>query len=167
DAVAEATRLSELQRAASEEMADAELACGRHAEAVAELEAMVAAEPLRERRWAMLMLALYRSSRQADALRTYQRARTLLGDELGIEPGPELRALEVAIATQDPSLDLVARRNGDRASSEDDGAFDPTAEPPYKGLVPFEPEDADLFFGRDGVVGELVARLRTSRFLAV
>jgi len=167
DAVAEAARLGELHRTASEELVEAELACGRHGEAVAELEALVAVEPLRERRWAMLMLALYRSGRQADALRTYQRARTLLGDELGIEPGPELRALEVAVATQDPSLDLAARRNGDRPSGDDDGAFDPTAEPPYKGLVPFETEDADLFFGRDGVVGELVARLRTSRFLAV
>jgi predicted ATPase/DNA-binding SARP family transcriptional activator len=103
-AEAEAARLGELRRVAAEELADAELACGRHAEYVAELESMVAAEPLRERRWAMLMLALYRCGRQADALRAYQRARTTLVEELGIEPGPELRALEQAVVAQDASL---------------------------------------------------------------
>src|SRR5215216_5853683 len=101
---AEAARLGELRRVAAEELADAELACGRHAEYVAELESMVAAEPLRERRWAMLMLALYRCGRQADALRAYQRARTTLVEELGIEPGPELRALEQAVVAQNASL---------------------------------------------------------------
>jgi DNA-binding SARP family transcriptional activator/WD40 repeat protein len=104
-AEAEAARLGELRRVAAEELVDAELACGRHAECVAELESMVAAEPLRERRWAMLMLALYRCGRQADALRAYQRARTTLVEELGIEPGPELRALEQAVVAQDASLD--------------------------------------------------------------
>src|SRR6476620_7938831 len=83
---AEANRLSELERSAAEEMAEAQLASGRHAEIVGELEGLVTAEPLRERRWAMLMLAQYRAGRQADALRSYQRARTMLGEELGIEP---------------------------------------------------------------------------------
>jgi DNA-binding SARP family transcriptional activator/WD40 repeat protein len=104
-AEAEAARLGELRRVAAEELVDAELACGRHAECVAELESMVAAEPLRERRWAMLMLAFYRCGRQADALRAYQRARATLVEELGIEPGPELRALEQAVVAQDASLD--------------------------------------------------------------
>jgi WD40 repeat protein/DNA-binding SARP family transcriptional activator/KaiC/GvpD/RAD55 family RecA-like ATPase len=104
----EATRLSELRRVAAEELMDAELACGNHASCVADLERMAGEEPFRERRWALLMLALYRVGRQADALRTYQRARTALGTELGIEPGPELRALERAIVAQDPSLDLPA-----------------------------------------------------------
>jgi WD40 repeat protein/DNA-binding SARP family transcriptional activator len=103
---AEAARLLELKRVAAEELMDAELACGHHVMAVAELERMVAAEPFRERRWAMLMVALYRCGRQADALRAYQRARTALAGELGIEPGPELRALERAIVAQDDSLDL-------------------------------------------------------------
>ena len=84
---AEAARLAELQRLAAEELMDAELACGHHVSCVAELERMVAAEPFRERRWAMLMLALYRCGRQAEALRAYQRARTALASELGIEPG--------------------------------------------------------------------------------
>ena len=163
-AEAEANRLNELRRVAAEELVDAELACGRAASAVAELEAMVAAEPLRERRWAMLMLALYRCGRQADALRTYQRARTLLGEELGIEPGTELRALERGIAEQDPSLDLVA----DLADPEgDDVADDALACPPYQGLAAFEPEDHARFFGRAALVADLVTRAGRARFVAV
>ncbi len=103
-AEAEAARLAELRRLASEDLMDADLACGRHTTCVAELESMVAAEPLRERRWAMLMLALYRCGRQADALRAYQRARTTLAQELGVEPGPELRAIEQSVIAQDPGL---------------------------------------------------------------
>ena len=99
----EAARLTELHRVATEDFIDAELACGRHVTDVADLEAMVAAEPFRERRWAMLMLALYRCGQQADALRTYQRARTVLA-ELGIEPGPDLRDMERAVIAQDASL---------------------------------------------------------------
>jgi WD40 repeat protein/DNA-binding SARP family transcriptional activator len=104
-AESEAARLHELRRIASEELMDAELACGRHVSCVAELERMVADEPFRERRWAMLMLALYRCGRQGDALRAYQRARTALTTELGLEPGPELRALERAVFAQEESLD--------------------------------------------------------------
>lgn len=159
---AEAARLSELRRVAAEELVDAEIACGRAASAVAELESMVAEEPLRERRWAMLMLALYRCGRQADALRTYQRARTLLGDELGIEPGPELRALEGAIAAQDGSLDLLP----DAVVAGDDEG-DPSATSPYKGLMPFEAEDRALFFGRTAVVADLLGRVGRDRFVVV
>src|SRR5438445_648197 len=81
------------------------LGAGRAAEVVGELEAAVADEPLRERRWAQLMLALYRAGRQGEALRAYQRARTTLADELGVEPGGELRRLEAAVVAQDPALD--------------------------------------------------------------
>jgi predicted ATPase/DNA-binding SARP family transcriptional activator len=98
------TRLQELRRSAAEDRADAELALGRHDGLVAELEAMVLAEPLRERRWGQLILALYRSGRQADALRAYQRARTELAEQLGIDPGPDLRRLEQAVLAQDGSL---------------------------------------------------------------
>jgi WD40 repeat protein/class 3 adenylate cyclase len=104
----EAARLAELRRSAAEELMDAELACGHHDACVAGLERMAVEEPFRERRWAMLMLALYRCGRQADALRTYQRARTVLATDLGIEPGPELRALERAVVAQDGSLDLAS-----------------------------------------------------------
>jgi Bacterial transcriptional activator domain len=103
----EAARLTELRRAAAEEPMDAELACGHHDACAAGLERMAAEEPFRERRWAMLMLALYRCGRQADALSTYQRARTVLATDLGLEPGPELRALERAVVAQDGSLDLA------------------------------------------------------------
>src|SRR5262249_21536756 len=83
---------------------DADLALGRHADLAGELEAIVVAEPLRERLHAQLMLALYRGGRQAEALEAYRDARDLLLDGLGIEPGPELRALEAAILRQDESL---------------------------------------------------------------
>ena len=99
-----ATRLQELRRACEEDLVDARLAAGDERPPVAELEMAVAAEPLRERRWAQLMLALYRDGRQADALRTFERLRTLLAEEIGIDPSAELRALEAAILVQDPSL---------------------------------------------------------------
>ncbi|HEX5614958.1 MAG TPA: BTAD domain-containing putative transcriptional regulator [Acidimicrobiia bacterium] len=101
---AERARLAELRRTVEEDRVDAELAAGRHAELVGELEALVAAEPLRERRTAQLMLALYRAGRQADALRVFQAAREVLIDELGIEPSTELRELETAILEQDAAL---------------------------------------------------------------
>ena len=107
-ALAEAARLDELRQAALDERIDAELSLGRHGPCVAELEALLAENPLRERRWGQLMVALYRSGRQADALRAYQRARSILGEELGIDPGPGLRRLEQAVLDQDPSLDLAA-----------------------------------------------------------
>lgn len=101
----EATRLVELRRGGEEDLADARMALGQHASLVGDLEQAVAAEPLRERRWAQLMLALYRCGRQADALRAYQRLRGQLADQLGIEPSPELRALEENILLQKPELD--------------------------------------------------------------
>jgi DNA-binding SARP family transcriptional activator/tetratricopeptide (TPR) repeat protein len=97
-------RLEELRTVVVEERVDADLALGRHAELVSELEALVQAEPLRERPRAQLMLALYRSGRQADALAAYRAARETLVEELGIDPGPELRELEAAILRQDDSL---------------------------------------------------------------
>jgi WD40 repeat protein len=107
-AVAEADRLAELRLGAVEDRVEAELRLGRHRELVAELEGLVRDQPLRERLWAQLMLALYRSGRQADALLAYQRARKVLVEELGIDPGAELRRLHAAILAQDPGLDLPA-----------------------------------------------------------
>jgi DNA-binding SARP family transcriptional activator len=105
-AVAEADRLAELRLAAVEDRVEADLRLGRHRELVAELEGLVREQPLRERLWAQLLLALYRSGRQADALLAYQRARSVLVEELGIDPGTELRRLHAAILAQDPGLDL-------------------------------------------------------------
>jgi DNA-binding SARP family transcriptional activator len=106
-AVATTARLTEARESALEDRIDAWLALGRDTRAAAELEEMVQERPLRERRWAQLILATYRSGRQADALRAFQRCRSVLGDELGIEPGPELRRLEAAVLAQDQSLDLT------------------------------------------------------------
>jgi class 3 adenylate cyclase len=100
----EIARLEELRTVVLEERIDADLALGRHAELVSELEALVQAQPLRERPRAQLMLALYRSGRQADALAAYRTARATLVEELGIDPGPDLRELEAAILRQDESL---------------------------------------------------------------
>ena len=105
--LSEKTRWIESHAALVEDRADALLAMGRAAEVIGDLEAAVSEAPLRERRWGQLMLALYRAGRQGDALGAYQRARTLLAEELGIDPGPELRRLETAIVAQDASLDVV------------------------------------------------------------
>jgi len=116
----EATRLEEMRLSALEERNDVLLALGRHAELVGELSGLVNEHPLRERLQAQLLLALYRSGRQADALRAFGRARAILVDELGIDPGPDLRRLEQQILTQDPDLDwksLVSDRPVDPASS--------------------------------------------------
>ena len=104
---AEATRLDEARLAAVEELAEVELARPRPEKAVQLLEPHVAANPLRERAWAQLMLALYRTGRQADALRAFQRLRTFLAEELGLEPGRSLRELEQAILRQDRGLELA------------------------------------------------------------
>ena len=100
-----AARLEELRLAAVEERVEADLRLGRHVELVAELEGLVREHPLRERLRAQHMLALYRSGRQADALESFRDARRSLVDELGLEPGRELRELEQAILAQDPALD--------------------------------------------------------------
>jgi DNA-binding SARP family transcriptional activator/tetratricopeptide (TPR) repeat protein len=103
------SRLAELRTATLEQRLEADLAAGRHADVVSESEALVRAEPLRERPRAQLMLALYRSGRQAAALDAYRAAREALVTELGIEPGKELQRLHQAILDQDPTLDLVPR----------------------------------------------------------
>jgi predicted ATPase/DNA-binding SARP family transcriptional activator len=107
----EAVRLEELRLSIVEDRTEAELNSGRHAELVSELQAVVSEHPLRERLRGQLMVALYRSGRQAEALRTYQEGRTTLVDELGIDPGPALQQLEAAILAQDPVLDLPAERD--------------------------------------------------------
>lgn len=103
----EKTRWIEGHAALVEDRADALLATGRAAEVIGDLEAAVAEAPLRERRWGQLMLALYRAGRQGEALSAYQRARSLLADELGVDPGPNLRRLEAAIVAQESSLDIA------------------------------------------------------------
>ena len=103
-AQAAVVRLEELRASALELRIEAELALGRHARLIGELQGLVGEHPLRERLWAQLMTALYRDGRQADALTAYRTARERLIDEIGIEPGPELRALEARVLAQDPAL---------------------------------------------------------------
>ena len=154
-AESEVARLEELRRTAEEDWLDARLDAGDHHRVAAEAEAMVNAEPLRERRWASLALAQYRCARQADALRSLTRARHVLVEQIGLSPGPELTELEAAILRQDPALGSVAEST---AVSRDC---------PYKGLAPFDEHDADSFFGRDDEIAACVERLRTHPFLVV
>lgn len=97
-------RLDELKALAEEDLLDLLLASGRHADVVGRAEGLAAEHPTRERRWGQLMLALYRCNRQADALAAYARARDLLADELGIDPGKALQQIEIGILRHDPCL---------------------------------------------------------------
>ena len=103
---AESERLEELRLGAVEDRIEADLALGRHIAVVSELDALVAAHPMRERLHGQLMVALYRAGRQADALEAYQTARRMLVEELGLEPGPALQRLERAVLRQEVSLEL-------------------------------------------------------------
>ncbi len=100
----EVGRLAELHLATQIELLETDLELGRHSQLVGELELLVAAHPYQERLRGLLMLALYRSGRQADALHAYQDARRALSEELGLEPGQPLRDLEAAILRQDEAL---------------------------------------------------------------
>jgi len=115
---AEVTRWQEIHDALIESRADARLATGAAADLIADLEAAVAEAPLRERRWAQLMLGLHRAGRQADALRAYQRLREVLAEELGLEPSAEVNRLERRIALHDETLKLPA----DEAAAAASGA---------------------------------------------
>jgi len=101
---AEVERLSERRMVALDELFSAELGCGRHAAVVPELHDLVTRYPFRERLYALLMTALYRSGRQADALTAYQLARRVLAEELGLQPGPELRKVQQQILAGEPDV---------------------------------------------------------------
>jgi DNA-binding SARP family transcriptional activator len=141
----ERRRLEELHLLATEDYFTAELAGGRHAEAVGELERLVDRHPLRERLWELLITALYRSGRQADALAAYQRVRRILADELGIEPSGPLRQLEHEVLVQDAGLAAPSagprpawHANGDEpttaAAGEEPPPSEATVRPP-RGLA--------------------------------
>jgi DNA-binding SARP family transcriptional activator len=102
-----AARLEEVRLVALERRLEADVERGRHADVLPEIHALVGEHPLREHGWRLLMLALYRSGRQAEALSAYREARARLVEELGIEPGPGLQELERAVLAQDPGLTPV------------------------------------------------------------
>jgi class 3 adenylate cyclase len=131
--------LEDLRAAALEQLIEAKLALGRHAEVIAQLEALIAEHPYRERLRGQLMLALYRCERQADALQAYQDARRQLVEELGIEPGERLRELERAILAQDRAL-LV--RAAPRARPDGPAAAEASVELPT-GVVTFALTDIE------------------------
>ena len=118
DARVDAARLDDDRLLVAEERIDSALALGRHRELTSELERSVRDEPLRERARAQLMLALYRSGRQTDALEHYRSVRALLVERAGVEPGRELQQLERAILQQDPALDLEPPRGRPRGASD-------------------------------------------------
>jgi DNA-binding SARP family transcriptional activator len=157
----ESRRLEELRLVALEDRIAADLDVGRSRETVAELESLVHEHRLRERFWCLLMLALYRAGRQADALAAHARARELLVDELGVEPGEQLRTLHGQVLAQDHRLLVPASPSPPLA---------PPPEPkvcPWKGLAAYDVADAPWFAGRERLVAELLARIATARVVAV
>lgn len=160
----EVDRLEEMRLAALEDRMDADLAAGRSAELVAELEALVSTFPLRERLRAQLMVALYRAGRQADALEVYRRTRQYLAEELGVEPGATLRRLEQRILLHDPSLEAVSPETeagvpGVYASGEPAAVIE-AAPPIAPGVNANLPRPASSFVGREREVREVVSLLR-------
>ncbi len=135
---AEVARLTELREVARERLLETRLELGEAQLVIGELEALVKEDPLREERWRLLTLALYRAHRQAAALAALRRARTVLADELGVDPGPALRSLEAEVLAQSPELDAPLR-----AASREQAAPVPQPRTP-DGLVDRERETAVL-----------------------
>ncbi|MEV5554641.1 BTAD domain-containing putative transcriptional regulator [Nonomuraea wenchangensis] len=160
-AEAEVNRLTELRLVARERHSDTGLRLGLHAETVPDLEALTTEHPLREEGWRLLALGLYRCGRQGDALAALRRARNILADELGIDPGPALRKLESDILAQSPELDLALPARPARPAPAAGDTWPPrpaaAVEPP--------PLDPEPFVGREAELARLTtAASRTGRF---
>ncbi|MBD3925070.1 winged helix-turn-helix domain-containing protein [Nocardioides cavernae] len=150
----EAGRLDELRLEAQEMHVDAMLRSGRAREALSDAHALVRATPLRERRWELLVLAQYQTGAQGEALRSLRQLRTVLARELGIDPSPEMGALEQSILNQDPSLMAPQPRTGN-------------GECPWQGLKAYDVDDADRFFGRSRDVQACLDLLAAGSFAAL
>ena len=144
----ETLRLEELRLEAIEMRVEADLRCGHGPELIGELTMLVDRSPLRERPVIQLMRALYRAGRQAEALRACERYRARIGEELGLEPSPELRRLEEQILLHDQRLAPFAPAVEATAATS-----------PFKGLHAFQEADAADFFGRDRLVADVISRL--------
>jgi predicted ATPase/DNA-binding SARP family transcriptional activator/tetratricopeptide (TPR) repeat protein len=184
-AQADAARLEEARMAAVEDRVEADLACGRHASLVSELDGLVAGHPLRERLCGQRMLAFYRCGRQADALQAYQNLRARLADELGIDPTPALQRLQQAILRQEPGLDWpaagdrpapepVARRGsaGETGGTEGQRDHGPAAEQPARPSAASPapdrlPAETTSFIGRESELATIYELLGLSRLLTL
>ncbi|GAA4258518.1 BTAD domain-containing putative transcriptional regulator [Dactylosporangium darangshiense] len=147
-AAAAVVQLDEVRNAALEDLVEVWLGTGRNGAAIAQAQAMLDRQPFRERSWGQLMLALYREGRQADALAAFRRARTLLAGELGLPPGPELRALEGAILRHEPSLAAPAAREARSVAGT---------------AAPAAPDAAEPLVGRGGDVRRIAERIALTR----
>jgi len=150
----EAGRLDVLRQEAEEMYVDALMRSGRPRETLARGHAMVRAAPLRERRWELLALAQYQTGAQGEALRTIRQLRTVLAQELGIDPSPDVLALEQAILRQDVTLAVPYARVGQ-------------AHCPWQGLRAYDLDDADRFFGRGRDVETCLELLTRTSFIAL
>jgi DNA-binding SARP family transcriptional activator len=162
-AVAERNRLEELRVAALEDRLAADLDLGRHAAAVAELEELAGRYPFRERLHGLLMLALYRSGRQAEALQAFADARRALADELGIDPGRWLRELETGILRQDPGLDWTPPPAEPGSPPGETGGPAGEAGRVLAASVPRSSQTADELVGRDDPLAALDGVLAGAR----
>jgi len=161
-AQSEIRRLDEMRRSTVADRIEADLALGKGAELVGELEALVRANPLQERLRGQLMLALYRAGRQADALEAYRQARKHLQEELGLEPSRALQELERSILLQDAALEP-----GPHRQAEAEGEPRGVRLCPFKGLAPFDVTDAEYFFGRERLVADLYSRVVDSTLAGI
>src|SRR5262249_11870832 len=134
----EVERLEELRLLALMERIDADLALGHDAELIPEIRKLVGLHPMRERLRAQVMVALYRSGRQAESLDVYRAASRTLREELGLEPGPELRELERMVLRHDPTLEAGA-------PTPERGEAPRATVCPFKGLAFFDSSDAEFF----------------------
>jgi DNA-binding SARP family transcriptional activator/WD40 repeat protein/energy-coupling factor transporter ATP-binding protein EcfA2 len=150
----EADRLGELRLEAQEMHVDAMLRSGRPREVLALAHSLVRAAPLRERRWELLVLAQYQTGAQGEALRSLRQLRGVLARELGIDPSPEMLALEQSILNQDPRLLVPPQRAG-------------AAQCPWQGLRSYDVDDTERFFGRDTDVAACLAILDRGSFVAL
>jgi len=151
----EAGRLEELHREAEELYVEATLRTGHSEKVLARAQTLTREQPLRERRWALLALAQYQAGQQNEALATLRRVRKVFNRDLGVDPGPELDQLEQAMLHQDPSLVQHAPLP------------EPSAVCPYRGLLPYDTDNADTFFGRADDVDACLQQLSATRVLAV